>query len=58
MCSYMYYCIDVDECQTDNGGCAQTCNNIDGSYECSCQDGYELDSDNHTCTGMYYIMLI
>ena len=45
------YTVDVDECLTDNGGCTQTCNNIDGSYQCSCWDGYQLDSDNHTCTG-------
>ena len=51
--SYDYYFVDVDECLTDNGGCTQTCNNIDGSYQCSCQDGYQLYSDNHTCIGMY-----
>ena len=53
---YLYVIVvDVDECLTDNGGCTQTCNNIDGSYQCSCQDGYQLDSDDHTCIGMYCI---
>jgi len=47
------YCCDLDinECQTDNGGCTQTCDNTDGSYQCSCWDGYELTSDYHTCVG-------
>ena len=43
---------DINECLTDNGGCAQTCRNTGGSYYCSCDSGYELTSDNHTCTGM------
>ena len=34
-----------------NSGCSQLCiSNIDGSYTCSCQNGYELSNDNHTCT--------
>ena len=45
--------VDVDECLTNNGGCTQTCDNIAGSYQCSCWDGYELGNDTHTCTGMY-----
>ena len=32
-------------------GCSQRCNNTVGSYFCTCMDGYELESDNHTCTG-------
>ena len=43
--------VDIDECQTDNDGCAQVCENTVGSYQCSCWDGYELSVDNHTCTG-------
>ena len=45
-------CSDIDECLTDNGGCTQTCDNTEGSYQCSCWNGYELTSDGHTCTGM------
>ena len=48
---------DINECQTDNGGCTQTCDNIDGSYQCSCWDGYELTSDGHTCIGESTILL-
>ena len=42
--------IDIDECTEGTSGCDQDCSNILGSYECSCERGYLLDSDNHTCT--------
>ena len=29
----------------------QTCDNTDGSYHCSCWDGYELNSDGYSCYG-------
>ena len=28
--------VDANEFQTDNGGCTQTCDTTDGSYQCSC----------------------
>ena len=34
--------IDIDECISDNGGCDLNCTNTDGSYYCSCNDGYIL----------------
>ena len=42
---------DIDECQEGSAGCDHNCVNTDGSYLCTCMDGYELESDNHTCTG-------
>ena len=42
---------DIDECERGLAGCDHNCNNIVGSYFCTCMDGYELESDNHTCTG-------
>ena len=53
LCVANSYCCDSDinECQTDNGGCTQTCDNTDGSYQCSCWDGYELTDDRHSCSG-------
>ena len=47
----LYLLLDIDECQSDNGGCMHKCNNTIGSYYCSCRHGYELSSDNHICTG-------
>ncbi|KAL5009486.1 hypothetical protein ScPMuIL_011791 [Solemya velum] len=35
-------CIDVNECLLGSHGCAQTCQNAQGSYTCSCEDGYRL----------------
>ena len=60
LCVANSYChdSDINECQTDNGGCTQTCDNTDGSYQCSCWDGYELtSSDGHTCTGELTVLL-
>ena len=52
-CNLDHACLaDINECLIDNGECEQTCDNIDGSYQCSCWNGYEFTSDNYTCTGM------
>ena len=42
---------DINECQTNNGGCEQNCANTDGSFECSCNQGYRLSSDGVNCIG-------
>ena len=47
---------DVDECATDNGGCAQTCTNTVGSFVCSCQSGYTLASNGLTCDGELLVL--
>jgi len=31
--------------------CEHDCANTDGSYECSCYDGYSLNNDLSSCTG-------
>ena len=46
---------DIDECVQGSDGCSQNCTNTIGSYFCTCMDGYELESDNHTCTGDAWI---
>ena len=43
--------IDVDECVEDTDGCDQICTDIDGSYTCSCEVGYDLAEDQHGCDG-------
>ena len=30
---------DVDECSADTDNCTQNCENTDGSFACSCNDG-------------------
>ena len=41
---------DINECETDNGGCSDNCHNTPGSYYCSCNTGYHL-TDGHLCKG-------
>ncbi|KAM9996594.1 hypothetical protein ACTFIZ_001538 [Dictyostelium cf. discoideum] len=43
-------CVDINECSTSNGGCAQICTNTIGSFTCSCNTGYTLNSDKKGCT--------
>ena len=42
---------DINECAVGDGGCEHSCNNTLGSYICLCDEGYELNDDNHTCKG-------
>ena len=41
--------VDIDECASSP--CEHTCTNTPGSFVCSCNDGYVLNSDGRTCTG-------
>ena len=42
---------DIDECEEGTSGCSQNCNNNIGSYYCTCMNGFDLESDAHSCTG-------
>lgn len=42
-------CVDVDECMKTPDVCDHSCVNSDGSYKCSCNQGYVLDPDGHRC---------
>ncbi|CAL1548117.1 unnamed protein product, partial [Lymnaea stagnalis] len=42
-------CEDVDECEANNGGCAQLCENKAGSFSCACHKGFNLADDNINC---------
>ena len=48
-----YHLIDVDECAAEElNNCDQMCTVTgDGWYNCSCEDGFTLDQDGHTCNG-------
>jgi len=49
---------DVNECDTNNGGCAHNCSNSEGSFECTCLDGYNDVYGNGTkCTGTLLVNL-
>ena len=49
----MYLSLDINECSIDNGGCTETCVNTNGSYYCTCNAGYTLKQDQHSCKGIY-----
>lgn len=44
---------DIDECsdQTDSCDDNADCNNVDGSYNCACIDGF--DGDGLSCSGNF-----
>ena len=50
-------CLDLNECELKLSHmailglkpCDQKCSNTDGSYECSCVEGYRMESDNGSC---------
>ncbi|KAJ8714724.1 hypothetical protein PYW07_002949 [Mythimna separata] len=43
------YCVDVDECSSNNGGCEQRCVNDPGGYHCECSPPLILASDGRKC---------
>ena len=43
---------DIDECETDNGGCEDVCHNQPGSYKCACSEGFVLAHNNKKCIGI------
>ena len=45
----VYVCVDVDECADGNGGCSDTCVNMEGTFQCGCPDGQELDANFRDC---------
>ena len=40
---------DVNECSAATHECSHICENTDGSYTCSCREGYSLNDDGQTC---------
>ncbi|XP_013169624.1 PREDICTED: collagen and calcium-binding EGF domain-containing protein 1-like [Papilio xuthus] len=43
------YCVDVDECLENNGGCEQQCVNDPGSFHCECPPPLILAPDGRKC---------
>ena len=51
------FCIIVNECEVDNGGCEHLCMDQPKSFSCGCRSGYTLDSNGRNCTGEYLVVL-
>ena len=48
--AFTLFCLDIDECaiKTDNCSLHAICNNTQGSFNCSCKDGFIIDGINST----------
>ena len=42
---------DINECEANVAGCEHSCNNFHRGYNCTCEDGYALSRDGHSCLG-------
>ena len=43
---------DLDECSSAAlNSCSQICENSPGSFQCACDDGFNLQADNTSCSG-------
>ena len=44
---------DLDECvSSEFNDCSDICINTNGSYSCDCSEGFSLNIDGKTCTGI------
>lgn len=48
---------DINEC-TSSSPCEQICVNTPGSFQCSCNPGYLLNSNGRNCTGVFIILCV
>ena len=51
--SWWLHFADIDECTENTDGCQHTCINTDGSFQCSCRDGFRLGNDGRSCVGKF-----
>lgn len=52
-----YLCTDINECESSElNNCDDICINMNGFYQCSCVEGFNLVADgfNSSCEGNVY----
>jgi len=52
MCVLIIMFSDINEC-SGNHTCDHACADTHGSFVCSCDDGFDLQSDGRTCIGKF-----
>ena len=48
----LHVVLDIFNCMINDHNCSQICVEVEGSFNCSCYPGYELQDDDATCTGI------
>ncbi len=46
--------IDINECESTERLCEQLCTNTQGSYFCTCHDGFIIGNDGDRCVGKFF----
>ena len=44
---------ETDACAASNGDCQHQCINLVDGYECACDMGFSLESNQRNCTGKH-----
>lgn len=54
--NYVYaYILDIDECSRTSGICSNgVCENMMGTYQCICDDGFRQTDQKFYCEGKHY----
>ena len=55
---HLFTPVDINECQTNRGGCEHNCTNTEGSFNCLCQRGFILASDGLQCDGKIHDVFV
>ena len=47
----LFFIFSVNECEIDNGSCAQICVDTPRLFKCACREGYALADNARDCNG-------